>query len=181
MRGTRYREHESTLMPDQIQPGNQVHTQRSKMSINVTTVLSVECHTLWLTTKFLWSQLSWQDRARLMDFVYGKRPSGNLAATRQLLSHRIWDKTPTHQERCVWTSLVFQQGTRYRKCELQVQQLPTKHSTLSFKASFELDPRARQELGRTCAPTSGQNYQDLSPCRGQLISLGLEHPSLAWG
>lgn len=102
----------------QIQPGNQVHTQRSRTSINAITVLSVECHKLWLTTKFPWSQLSWQDRARLMDFVYRNRPFGNLAATRQLLSHRMWDKTHTHQERCVGTSTVFQQGTRYRKREV---------------------------------------------------------------
>lgn len=118
MRGTRYREHESTLMPDQIEPGKQVHTQGTRSSINATTVPSVERYKLWLTTEFPWSQLSWQDRARLMDVVYGNRPFGNLAATLQPLSHRIWDKIHTHQERCVWTSTGFRQGTRYRKCEV---------------------------------------------------------------
>lgn len=124
---------------------------QSKKFINATKGLSAECH------KLDWQQNSsavssrwtlWQDRARLMDFVYGKWPFGNLAVTLQPLFHRIWDKIHKHQERCVWSSTLVQQGTRHRKREVSKQNSKFSNSLPRPALSWNLDQaRTSEDLG----------------------------------
>lgn len=124
---------------------------QSKKFINATKGLSAECH------KLDWQQISpavsshwtlWQDGARLMDFVYGNWPFANLAIILQPLFHRIWDKIHRHQERCVWSSMLVQQGTRYRKHEVSNRNSKFSNSLPRSALSWNLDQaRTSEDLG----------------------------------